>query len=102
MKQPFCAPVDRLGFQPLIVPGKPICLVQKPLCFATSAMLNVTEVKQRSAGRDRKQKRSRKRQHVRDGAGRASWGSFLIGVWFVFRANLQVTGHAAIDFIPLL
>jgi hypothetical protein len=55
MKQPFCALVDRLGFQPLIVPGKPICLVQKPLCFATSAMLNVTEVKQRCAGRDGQQ-----------------------------------------------
>jgi hypothetical protein len=65
-------------------------------------MLNVTEVKQRSAGRDRQQKRSRKRQHVRDGAGRASWGSFLIGVWFVFLPNRQVTGHAAIDFILLL
>jgi hypothetical protein len=38
IKEQFCTPVDGLGFQPLIIPGKPVCLVQKPLCFATSAI----------------------------------------------------------------
>jgi hypothetical protein len=52
-------------------------------------MLNVTEVKQRCAGRDRQQSEPVKGQHVRDGTGRAAWGSFLIGVWFVVRARAR-------------